>query len=82
MKIRINIILKDSVLDPQGEAIASSLKKLGHDYVRSVRQGKIIDIDIDNQEDEDLRSSVKKMCEDLLTNSQVEAYSYEKIESE
>ena len=81
MKIRINIILKDSVLDPQGEAIASSLKKLGHDYVRSVRQGKIIDIDIDNQEDEDLRSSVKKMCEDLLTNSQVEAYSYEKIES-
>ena len=82
MKIRINIVLKDSVLDPQGEAIASSLKKLGHDYVRSVRQGKIIDIDIDNQEDEDLRSSVKKMCEDLLTNSQVEAYSYEKIESE
>ena len=82
MKIRINIILKDSVLDPQGEAIASSLKKLGHDYVRSVRQGKIIDVDIDNQEDEDLRSSVKKMCEDLLTNSQVEAYSYEKIESE
>ena len=50
MKVRIHISLKNGVLDPQGKAIENSLTNLGVDKVKNVRQGKFIELDI-NEDD-------------------------------
>ena len=80
MKVRISIVLKKTVLDPQGQAIAMSLKKQGFSQVNSVRQGKIIDIDLTEKSFESSKETIKKMCEDLLTNPQIETYSIQELE--
>tara|TARA_Y100000991_G_C21769872_1_gene262584 strand:+ start:192 stop:431 length:240 start_codon:yes stop_codon:yes gene_type:complete len=77
MKIRVNIVLKPSILDPQGQAVASSLVGQGFRNIKNVRQGKIIDIDF-NSEEIDI-SKIDEMCEDFLTNPLVEDYTIEKI---
>ena len=46
MKARVTIMLKDGVLDPQGEAIRHALGGLGHQDVTGVRQGKLIELDL------------------------------------
>ena len=46
MKARVTIMLKDGVLDPQGEAIRHALGGLGHRGVSGVRQGKLIELDL------------------------------------
>tara|TARA_A100001011_G_C14259191_1_gene821562 strand:- start:1266 stop:1439 length:174 start_codon:yes stop_codon:yes gene_type:complete len=48
MKLRINIILKPTILDPQGQAVASSLVGQGFENVKNVRQGKIFDIEFNS----------------------------------
>ena len=77
MKIRVNIVLKPSILDPQGQAVASSLVGQGFRNIKNVRQGKIIDIDF-NSEEIDI-SKIDEMCEDFLTNPLVEDYTIEEI---
>ena len=80
MKVRISIVLKETVLDPQGQAIAMSLKKQGFSEVNNVRQGKIIDIDLTEKSIDSSKETIKKMCEDLLINPQIETYSIQKLE--
>ena len=80
MKVRISIVLKETVLDPQGQAIAMSLKKQGFLEVNNVRQGKIIDIDLTEKSIDSSKETIKKMCEDLLINPQIETYSIQKLE--
>ena len=79
MKVRISIVLKKTVLDPQGQAIAMSLKKQGFSQINNVRQGKIIDIDLTEKSDESSKETIKKMCEDLLINPQIETYSIQEL---
>jgi phosphoribosylformylglycinamidine synthase subunit PurS len=70
MKARITVTLKPGVLDPQGLAIHGALKGLGYDGVESVRQGKIIDIELADSADAEAR--LKEMCERLLANTVIE----------
>ncbi len=72
MKARITITLKPGVLDPQGQAIHGALQALGFDGVQSVRQGKIIDIELADGADAEAR--LKTMCERLLANTVIEDY--------
>lgn len=72
MKARIHITLKPGVLDPQGAAVAHSLETLGFDGVRSVRQGKVIDIELDD--DQNAEARLTEMCQKLLANSVIEDY--------
>ena len=80
MKARIHITLKQGVLDPQGKAIANALEALGFSDVDGVRQGKYIEIDLQENNSEAARASVDAMCEKLLANTVIEDYSIE-IES-
>ena len=64
-------MLKDGVLDPQGEAIRHALGALGFDGVRGVRQGKVIDLDLAEGTTED---DLRQMCERLLANTVIERY--------
>ena len=77
MKARVTIMLKDGVLDPQGEAIRHALGGLGHDGVSGVRQGKLIELDLAATDTEAARAEVAKMCEGLLANTVIEKYSIE-----
>lgn len=77
MKARVTIMLKDGVLDPQGEAIRHALGGLGHKDVSGVRQGKLIELDLTATDPEAARAEVAKMCEGLLANTVIEKYSIE-----
>lgn len=80
MKARVYVFYKDSVFDPQGNTVAQSLNRMGFSKVKSVRMGKVIDVEIDSTNIEDVRSDVRKMCDKLLANPVIESYKYE-IES-
>ncbi len=77
MKARIKITLKNGVLDPQGKAIANALGALGFDGVGEVRQGKYIEIELDDNDRTSAEKTVARMCEQLLANMVIENYSYE-----
>lgn len=75
MKARVTIMLKDGVLDPQGEAIRHALGGLGHKGVTGVRQGKVIELDLQSTDADAARAEVTRMCEGLLANTVIEKYS-------
>ena len=77
MRVRINIVLKSSVLDPQGQAVATSLLGQGFGNIKNVRQGKILDIEF-NSNEVDI-NMINEMCEGFLTNPLVEDYAIEEI---
>ena len=77
MKARVTIMLKDGVLDPQGEAIRHALGGLGHRGVSGVRQGKLIELDLNATDADAARTEVVRMCEGLLANTVIEKYSVE-----
>jgi len=74
MKARVHVMLKDGVLDPQGEAVRHALGGLGFDGVEKVRQGKVIELDLADDASED---TVREMCEKLLANTVIESYKIE-----
>ena len=80
MLAKIHITLKKDVLDPQGSVIANSLKSLGFDNVRDVRQGKFIELEIESKDKDIATKQCNEMCEKLLANLVIEDYSVE-IES-
>lgn len=76
MKVRVHVMLKQGVLDPQGEAVRHALGALGFDGVSGVRQGKVIELDLaDSTSDE----TITEMCEKLLANTVIESYRFETI---
>ena len=77
MKARVHIMLKDGVLDPQGEAVRHALGTLGFDGVQGVRQGKVIELDLAGDDKAAAEEHVKAMCEKLLANTVIEKYSVE-----
>jgi phosphoribosylformylglycinamidine synthase subunit PurS len=79
MKARVHIMLKDGVLDPQGEAVRHALGTLGFAGVQGVRQGKVIELDLDGSDKAAAEAEVKAMCEKLLANTVIEKYSIEVI---
>ena len=74
MKARVHVMLKDGVLDPQGEAVRHALGSLGFAGVNGVRQGKIIELDLADGATE---ADVTAMCEKLLANTVIESYAVE-----
>ena len=77
MKARVIVTLKSGVLDPQGKAIEGALKGLAIDGLKSVRQGKIFDIEIDGDDRASARRRLADACERLLANTIVENYAIE-----
>jgi phosphoribosylformylglycinamidine synthase len=79
MKARINITLKHGVLDPQGKAIENALASLGFKGVNEVRQGKYIEVDLAETDENRAGELVEKICKDLLANTVIENYAYELV---
>ena len=74
MKVIVNISLKEGVLDPEGQAIKTSLANLGFENLNDVRTGKQIILNFVNLEENEAVLEAKKMCEDLLVNNVIEKY--------
>lgn len=77
MKARVHVMLKTGVLDPQGEAVRHALGSLGFEGVGSVRQGKVIELDLAETDAEKAKAEVNRMCEALLANTVIERYEVE-----
>ncbi|WP_120501516.1 phosphoribosylformylglycinamidine synthase subunit PurS [Roseovarius sp. EL26] len=77
MKARVHVMLKEGVLDPQGEAVRHALGALGFDGVEGVRQGKVIELELADIDAETARAQVGEMCEKLLANTVIESYQVE-----
>ena len=76
MKVAVTVMLKNGVLDPQGEAVRSALLGLEFFDVKGVRQGKVIELDLADGTDP---NEVDEMCKQLLVNSVIESYTVESI---
>ena len=77
MKARVHVMLKDGVLDPQGEAVRHALGTLGFQGVDAVRQGKVIDIELKAKSKKAAEAEVTAMCEKLLANTVIEKFTVE-----
>ena len=77
MIARIKITLKNGVLDPQGKAIQGALASLGISGVNDVRQGKFIEVALNETDEARAREQVERMCKELLANTVIENYAYE-----
>ncbi|MDP8977394.1 MAG: phosphoribosylformylglycinamidine synthase subunit PurS [Actinomycetota bacterium] len=73
-RVHIEVMPKDEILDPQGQAIERALPQLGFDGVRSVRVGKHFEMDVDDSAD--LEERVRAMADGLLANSVIERFRY------
>jgi phosphoribosylformylglycinamidine synthase len=74
MKARVNVMLKNGVLDPQGAAVRHALGAMGFEGVNDVRQGKVIELDVADGTTEE---TIKQMCDKLLANTVIESYTIE-----
>lgn len=80
MKVKVVVMPKAAVLDPQGNAVRDAMRHLGMPEVRSVRIGKYMEIDLDERNGE-LESRLRELCRDLLSNPVIEDYELLKDES-
>jgi phosphoribosylformylglycinamidine synthase len=71
-RVHIDVMLKDEILDPQGQAIERALPSLGFDGVRGVRVGKHVVLDVDDRGD--LEEQVADMADKLLANPVIERF--------
>ena len=74
MKATIHITLKNGVLDPQDKAIENALGQLGFGGVDEVRQGKLIEVNLSENDPEKAEAALTDMCEKLLANTVIENY--------
>ena len=77
MKLRVYVTLKPGVLDPQGEAIRHALGSLGFEGINGVRQGKMIELDLAEDDATRAEAMVREMCDKLLANTVIESYRVE-----
>jgi phosphoribosylformylglycinamidine synthase subunit PurS len=73
MRATVLVRPKQGILDPQGEAVTSSLQHLGF-TVDEARVGRLIDLEVDEVDEAAARAAIERMCEQLLANPLIESY--------
>ena len=76
MKATVLVRPKPGILDPQGQAVESSLRHLGFD-VAEARVGKLVEFEVDADDEAEARTQLERMCEQLLANPLIESYEIE-----
>ncbi len=79
MKFSVTVTLKKDVLDPQGKVVENTLKNMGMDDLKSIRQGKHFEIEVNEDNLKEAEKKVNDMCEKLLVNLIIEDYKISKI---
>ena len=76
MKVTVLVRPKSGILDPQGEAVQDSLRKLGFS-VGDARIGRLVDLEVDAATEQEARAEVERMCRQLLANPLIESFEIE-----
>lgn len=76
-KAKVNVTLRKSILDPKGKAAHHALQNLGLNSVNNVRIGKLIELDIDAENEEEAKKVADAACSQLLANEVMEDYTIE-----
>ena len=76
MRVIVLVRPKPGILDPQGQAVESSLRHLGF-AVAEARVGKLVELEVDATDETEARTQVERMCEQLLANPLIESYEIE-----
>ena len=76
MKATVLVRPKPGILDPQGQAVESSLRHLGFD-VGEARIGRLVDVELATEDADEARAQLEQMCKQLLTNPLIESYEIE-----
>lgn len=77
--VKVYVMYKDSILDPQGEAVKGAIHRLGYPAVEEVRIGKYFEMKL-SKSDADIEKQVNEICDKLLANVNMESYRYEIVE--
>jgi phosphoribosylformylglycinamidine synthase PurS subunit len=81
VKATVLVRPKHGILDPQGQAVESSLRQLGF-AVDEARIGRVVDLEVEATDPTAARAEVERMCEQLLANPLIESYEIELVEPE
>jgi phosphoribosylformylglycinamidine synthase PurS subunit len=76
MRATVLVRPKHGILDPQGQAVESSLRQLGF-AVGEARVGRVVDLEVESNDPTGARAEVERMCEQLLANPLIESYEIE-----
>ena len=76
MRATVLVRPKPGILDPQGQAVESSLRHLGF-AVGEARVGKLVELEVDADDETEARTQLERMCEQLLANPLIESYEIE-----
>ncbi len=79
MKFSVTVTLKKDVLDPQGKVVENTLVNMGMNNLKSIRQGKHFEIEVDENDQKNAEKKVDEMCKKLLVNLIIEDYKINKI---
>ena len=79
LKFSVTVTLKKDVLDPQGKVVENTLMSMGMVNLKSIRQGKFFEIEVDENDQKKAEEKVKIMCEKLLVNLTIEDYKISKL---
>ena len=79
MKFSVTVTLKKDVLDPQGKVVQNTLKNLGMNNLKNIRQGKYFEVEVNDDDAVKAEKNVKEMCEKLLVNLIIEDYQIDKL---
>ncbi len=81
MKATVLVRPKEGILDPEGQAVESSLRQLGF-AVDEARIGRVVDLEVEATDPASARAEVERMCEQLLANPLIESYEIELAEAQ
>jgi phosphoribosylformylglycinamidine synthase len=73
MRATVLVRPKQGILDPQGDAVQRSLRKLGFE-ISTARVGRVIDIELEADDADEARARIERMCADLLANPLIESF--------
>ncbi len=79
MKFSITVTLKKDVLDPQGKVVQNTLVDLGMNNLKSIRQGKFFEVEVNESDQIKAEKKVDEMCQKLLVNLIIEDYKINKL---
>ena len=79
MKFSVTVTLKKDVLDPQGKVVQNTLVNMGMNNLKSIRQGKHFEIEINETDQSSAERKINEMCKKLLVNLIIEDYKINKL---
>ena len=79
MKFSVTVALKKDVLDPQGKVVQNTLVNMGMKNLKSIRQGKHFEIEVEENDEANAKKKVDEICQKLLVNLIIEDYRINKI---